>query len=164
MDLYRYYDTKDRLLYVGISIHAAVRMSGHRRHRRETWWKEVAHVAVEHLDGTRADAERIEAAAIRSERPRYNIVHRPRSTAPPAAPTPPPSYRLTGPKLSRLELLALACPGRKISASAVRGQLRALAEVRVMDTLDDEAMGRLGEEEHWLIDVFAQRWPDETLP
>jgi hypothetical protein len=70
-DLYRFYDADDRLLYVGISLHAAQRASEHRRDK--PWWPDVARMNVEHLDGDRKTAEAAERRAIVNERPLHNV-------------------------------------------------------------------------------------------
>ena len=73
-DLYRFYDGQNRLLYIGISLHAAMRASQHRADK--PWWGDVARMEVERIDADRAKAEAIEAEAIRRERPMHNIKHR----------------------------------------------------------------------------------------
>jgi len=71
-DLYRFYDSNDRLLYVGISFHAATRASEHRRDK--AWWPQVSRMTVEHLT-TRTAALAAEQAAIIRERPIHNVIH-----------------------------------------------------------------------------------------
>jgi hypothetical protein len=84
MDLYRFYDADDALLYVGISLHAAVRASEHRR--AKPWWPFVARMEVEHLgEVTRVEAERHERSVILAERPRYNLAHNPDAAAVPSS-------------------------------------------------------------------------------
>lgn len=73
IDLYRFYDKADQLLYIGISLSAAQRASQHRK--TQGWWPLVARMEVEHLDVTRGQIEALERAAIQNERPRYNVVH-----------------------------------------------------------------------------------------
>jgi hypothetical protein len=74
IDLYRHWDDSGNLLYVGISLNAAARASQHAKDK--TWWPEVATITVEHLGCiSRSGAESIEAAAIKAENPRYNVVH-----------------------------------------------------------------------------------------
>lgn len=70
-DLYRFFDASGRLLYVGISLHAAQRASQHRAEK--AWWPKVARMEVERVDGDRSDALAAELAAIQTERPIYNI-------------------------------------------------------------------------------------------
>lgn len=73
-DLYRYWDMDDRLLYVGISFHAAVRASEHRR--SQGWWADVDRMTVErHPD--RESARAAELEAIRNEHPLHNIADKP---------------------------------------------------------------------------------------
>lgn len=71
-DLYRFYDIDGRLLYVGISLNAAMRAAQHRAEK--SWWPDVARMDVErHSD--RATALEAERQAIVDERPRHNVVH-----------------------------------------------------------------------------------------
>lgn len=73
-DLYRFYDALDRLLYIGISLNAATRMSQHKTEK--PWWGDVRRVQVTPLGViTRSEAERIERDAIADERPIHNVVH-----------------------------------------------------------------------------------------
>lgn len=81
-DLYRFFDVDDRLLYVGISLHAAQRASSHKRDKE--WWPHVARMEVEHLGQiTRSRAEEIEADAIKSELPIHNVKHNRPQNEPP---------------------------------------------------------------------------------
>lgn len=69
--LYRLYDSEGNLLYVGISLTAADRLSQHRS--QQSWWHKVASVTLEqHPD--RAAVQEAERLAIQTEHPRYNIV------------------------------------------------------------------------------------------
>jgi hypothetical protein len=72
--LYRHFDSENRLLYVGISLHAVIRLAGHRRHAR--WFDEVATVTIEWFE-TRDVALKAEQCAILKERPRFNNGGRP---------------------------------------------------------------------------------------
>lgn len=72
-DLYRYYSADGRLLYIGISLHAAVRASNH---RARPWWSDVATITVEHLDD-RTVALAAERSAIIDENPLYNVLRGP---------------------------------------------------------------------------------------
>lgn len=73
MDLYRFFDCHNRLLYVGISVHAAIRLLDHRA--TKSWWLEVERVQIEHHDVVdRFEMLVIESDAIRSERPLYNVM------------------------------------------------------------------------------------------
>lgn len=74
MDLYRFYDADDALLYVGISLNAATRASQHRKDK--SWWPDVTRMEIEHLaTDIRSEAEAYERSVIVAESPRYNIVH-----------------------------------------------------------------------------------------
>ncbi|MDN5929502.1 MAG: DUF2637 domain-containing protein [Pseudonocardia sp.] len=68
--VYRLYGDTDQLLYVGIADIPATRLGDHRR--TKTWWSEVVRAEVEAYR-TRAEALAVEALAIRTERPVYNI-------------------------------------------------------------------------------------------
>jgi len=70
--LYRYYDSEDHLLYVGVSLHAIQRMAQHRQEK--PWYEEVTRVDIEYYP-SRAEAERAERFAIQQERPQHNIQH-----------------------------------------------------------------------------------------
>lgn len=67
--LYRFFDERDRLLYVGESWSAPSRAKQHRAGQR--WWKQVRRMTVE-MHPCRDDALAAEAEAIRTEHPRYN--------------------------------------------------------------------------------------------
>lgn len=70
--LYRLYNGTRKLLYVGISLNAARRLSDHRRGK--PWWSQVAHITLEHFPD-RPSVEAAEARAIRTEKPRHNVAH-----------------------------------------------------------------------------------------
>ena len=70
-DLYRHYDKDNKLLYVGISLSAIKRLSGHRRH--SGWYSKITRVEIEHHPSREA-AEFAEMIAIWSENPKYNKV------------------------------------------------------------------------------------------
>lgn len=70
--LYRFFDKYGELLYVGITMDLPARMGSHRREK--PWWTDVAWIEIEHYDN-RAAALDAEATAIKSEGPRYNVVH-----------------------------------------------------------------------------------------
>lgn len=70
--LYRFFDADGSLLYVGITKHVGQRWSWHMRN--QPWWQEVHRLTAEWHD-TREDASVAEIAAIKSERPAYNVAH-----------------------------------------------------------------------------------------
>jgi predicted GIY-YIG superfamily endonuclease len=70
--LYRLYDSAGTLLYVGIAGNPGRRFEQHRKDK--PWWGEVAEIKVAHYP-TRAEAAHAETAAIKTERPRHNIIH-----------------------------------------------------------------------------------------
>lgn len=71
--LYRHFDADGRLLYVGISLSPARRLSNHAAGSR--WADKIAHVTIEWLP-TRQEALAAEGRAIASENPLHNIVGR----------------------------------------------------------------------------------------
>lgn len=93
--LYRIHDRHGRLLYVGISFDLARRLGQHAH--AKPWWSQVTRIDVEqHPD--RASAAQAEAAAIATEHPLHNVVHRDKTIrrAPmPTAPGPPWPHHLT---------------------------------------------------------------------
>jgi hypothetical protein len=77
--LYRFWDAGGDLLYVGIT---GIRDARWRAHgNQKPWWREVATVTVEHYDDRKSLAA-AEIAAIRAEKPRYNVAHTAAALAP----------------------------------------------------------------------------------
>lgn len=74
--LYRLYDVAGVLLYVGISGDPAFRQTQHAADK--PWWHEVAETTVEWFNNREVALGR-EGAAIRRERPKYNIKHNKRA-------------------------------------------------------------------------------------
>jgi hypothetical protein len=70
--LYRFWSVEGELLYIGQTIRGYERLKAH---ERKAWYPEAANVTLERVPA--AQVLQMEAAAIRAERPRYNIVHRP---------------------------------------------------------------------------------------
>ena len=68
--LYRFFDSTDRLLYVGITSAGPGRWIDHEQHRE--WWRQVARTTVEHFPDRTAASE-AERAAVLEEQPIYNI-------------------------------------------------------------------------------------------
>lgn len=81
--LYRMYDEVGDLLYVGICANPR-RLDEHKGSK--DWWQQVDHIAVSHFPD-RTAARAAEFAAIREERPRYNVQHSGRYTPRAVAPT-----------------------------------------------------------------------------
>lgn len=69
--LYRHFDKRRQLLYVGISADALKRAADH---GQKPWGHLIVKITVEHFP-TRAEAEAAEKAAIIAEAPRFNITH-----------------------------------------------------------------------------------------
>lgn len=72
VSLYRFYDSTGQLLYIGITNRIPRRLDEHGEEK--PWYLEVADVKVEHHPDRHA-ALSAEKAAIKTERPKYNIVH-----------------------------------------------------------------------------------------
>lgn len=72
-DLYRMYNRRGQLLYVGVSFNAGSRATQHAMDK--PWWPEVATIKVEHLSCGREDALALEKRTIQSDRPMYNKQH-----------------------------------------------------------------------------------------
>lgn len=70
--IYRIYDRSDRLLYLGIAVDPSKRIQKH--NSTAAWWHLAELQSVEWFD-TRAEAERQEMRAVRSEGPLYNSVY-----------------------------------------------------------------------------------------
>lgn len=68
--LYRHYNASGQLLYVGISLHAAMRFIGHKA--TADWLYQVSRIDVEWHCG-RKQAEAAELKAIQTESPLHNI-------------------------------------------------------------------------------------------
>jgi predicted GIY-YIG superfamily endonuclease len=67
--LYRYWSTSGTLLYIGISVNAAARLS---QHSGKPWFDRLAKVTVEKFE-TYAEAEEAELRAICYEGPIHNV-------------------------------------------------------------------------------------------
>ena len=67
--LYRHFNAKGELLYVGVSLSAISRLISH---KRSAWAKEITRVEIENC-GSREEAEKRERLAIRTEKPKYNV-------------------------------------------------------------------------------------------
>jgi excinuclease UvrABC nuclease subunit len=73
-ELYRHFDKAGRLLYVGISGSAYIRLTkGHKG--RAAWFDEINNITIEKF-ATREEALQAERSAIRREKPLYNITHK----------------------------------------------------------------------------------------
>lgn len=70
--LYRLYDTKGQLLYVGITSCPKTRWQTHAREK--PWWPKVSRKTIEWFE-TRKSATRVERIEIQEEQPKYNVAH-----------------------------------------------------------------------------------------
>jgi len=77
--VYRFYDSTGVLLYVGITDSPAARWRDHAK--RKPWWSQVAERTLA-WHPCRQDAAAEELEAIRTEKPIYNVVGKPRERLP----------------------------------------------------------------------------------
>lgn len=91
--LYRFYDSDDTLLYVGITGTISFRWEQHAR--RQPWWPAACRQIVD-WHPTREAAEAAERVAIQSERPLHNIAHSAKQAMSRAAPRPVPGGLTVG--------------------------------------------------------------------
>lgn len=68
-ELYRFYDSEGRLLYVGITASSQLRVAKHRV--TQPWWEFAATMTIQRF-ATRRQAEMAERIAIRDEDPIFN--------------------------------------------------------------------------------------------
>lgn len=71
--IYRLYDAEGALLYIGITKNPKARFYGHAVYK--PWWRQVARKDVTWLNASWRSALKIEAAAIRQEKPAFNGKH-----------------------------------------------------------------------------------------
>jgi hypothetical protein len=71
VSLYRHFDARGRLLYVGISNSVLLRLKSHKGGSH--WYRDIARVQIKHFR-TRRQAERAEALAIATENPLHNTL------------------------------------------------------------------------------------------
>lgn len=79
--LYRHFDKKGRLLYVGVSLSVLHRSLWHRH--KSNWYGRIATITVQWFK-TRKAAIKAEGRAIRAEKPAHNIMGYRHSNAPTA--------------------------------------------------------------------------------
>ena len=70
--LYRWFNSDDLLLYVGISVNAYTRAKHHQKNAE--WWPEASKMTLE-VYPDRHSVEEAEKKAIRDEKPKYNITY-----------------------------------------------------------------------------------------
>lgn len=79
--LYRWFDEDGMLLYVGISINVIKRAYEHECSKAE-WFGKISSCRIVYFD-TLQEAQDAEREAIRTEAPRFNVLHQATSTAKP---------------------------------------------------------------------------------
>jgi len=70
--LYRHFNSKDELMYIGISLSTVARLSQHKEHSH--WFSDITKVTIEKYE-TREEVLLAEKQAIQTEKPLYNIKH-----------------------------------------------------------------------------------------
>ena len=70
--LYRHFNSKDELMYIGISISAAHRLSQHKT--TSAWIDDITKITIENFE-TREQVIEAETSSIKKEKPLYNVVH-----------------------------------------------------------------------------------------
>lgn len=112
--LYRFFDERDQLLYVGIAGNPGRRFDQHAKGPDgKPWWPRVVRSTMEHFD-TREAALAAEAAAIITEGPLHNVVHNRNPGVP--LPRPPGNTRLRtihAMEVTTLILTSYGCPAGK---------------------------------------------------
>ena len=114
--LYRCFNSKGRLLYVGISISAARRLSDHEK--KKSWFSQICRIEVERFR-SREKALAAERKAIKTEKPIHNIILQPTTETIVVK-----SHDLMIPKRGDLTRFFIACGsvGGKMSAAALGKQ------------------------------------------
>lgn len=98
--LYRQFNSRDELLYVGISVNPFSRLDNH---KRSSWFEEIAKVTIEKFPN-RILAIKAESMAIDSEKPMYNQMNGTRikkRLAPKPPPNLPAAYKKPTPEQSK---------------------------------------------------------------
>lgn len=70
--LYRCFNKKDELLYVGKTLRPAYRFSEHKRDKH--WWSKVVKIKLQHFKDSK-ELAKAETKAIKKEKPIYNSKH-----------------------------------------------------------------------------------------
>lgn len=70
--VYRIYDADWQLLYIGVTTNLVMRLAAH----GNKWWGYRIAKTKAQVYRTRSEAAAVEKAAIRAERPRFNVMHR----------------------------------------------------------------------------------------
>lgn len=141
--LYRMYGPKGELLYVGITFGVVQRLRGHRG--SQPWWPEVATIKLEHF-ANRQDALVAEAAAIKAERPLYNILLQP-------GPVPDLLPRVESNEMRRLRLAVAA---RRRAETAETAAVIAALEAGETQVAVAQALGRSREHVRLLLRKLAE--------
>ena len=72
MNLYRHFNKAGELLYVGISLNSAARLTSHAN--SSGWFSEISTMTVQQFP-SRAEALAAENFAVQTEKPKYNASH-----------------------------------------------------------------------------------------
>jgi hypothetical protein len=112
IELYRHFDAKGRLLYVGISLNSLGRFKEHKV--TSSWRADIARIEIAYFP-TKRDALRAERKAIREESPIWNKTHAIRREKPQ---TPPPVFTST---LQRTAAKIIEAQGSLRAAATIIG-------------------------------------------
>lgn len=133
--VYRFYDSADVLLYVGVTSNMSSRFRAHGMGK--SWWSQVARKTMT-LYGTRDEAEAEEARAILAENPVHNIV---RHTA--KAPKPARKQMTASPKPAVKATPLRTMPRRYSFTLSADFQAKIDAYAKLTGKTCDEAIGPL---------------------
>ena len=70
--LYRFFNSSDQLLYIGITMNPPSRFRAHASNK--SWWSEVSRITVSQFE-SRTQLAKAERDAIKAEKPKYNVMH-----------------------------------------------------------------------------------------
>jgi hypothetical protein len=140
--LYRIYGADRDLLYVGISKSFPGRMKQHAA--AKPWWRDVSDIHLEHFENE-ATASEAEIAAIRAERPRYNVTH----TVP----------RVPKPKA---DLLTMSEAAQELWITC--SELRTLINMDLVDYASEGSQRRIHRDEVERVRVDGLLWAADALP
>ena len=69
--LYRHFNSKKELLYVGISVNPLIRTQ---QHKQKHWFNDIANITIKSYTSRKA-VLLAEEKAIKQEKPKHNLVH-----------------------------------------------------------------------------------------
>ena len=165
--LYRFYDAREELLYVGITDEPWRRWREHVR--TKPWYPRVKHQAITWYED-KAAAEAAEREAIRSECPRFNIAGAVRPVAEGAEPELTES--VVRDRRRRTLIILLLCtdwaflpsiPGMPSWHTTVMKVLIASTALPLLVMLAITAAPAISRFGFWLERTFLPRWPERDM-